>query len=278
MLRSPPLQLQIEDGAPLGRVGQVEQKDLIETALAQQFAGQPLHAVGGGHHEHGAALLRHPGEQAGQHPLAGAAVAAAVALSDEVPWYWVSAVNPIGMSSGLLAPLHRQIEADRRQFQYGGANVTRTLRDEIGQGFSIALLAGFRGIVADFLWIKGDDCWKERAWVKQSEYIENAVKLQPRSTYFWDAGAWHMGWNIAYAERVGTNDVPIAQALTRERYWHQRARALLERGIQNLPNRFDLYYKLGFLYDQKLVRDCGGDEACRQERYAKAAEIGRAHV
>mgnify|MGYP003339983669 CR=1 FL=1 len=83
VLRSPPLQLQIEDGAPLGRVGQVEQKDLIETPFAQQFAGQPLHAVGGGHHEHGAALLGHPGEQAGQHPLAGAAITTARAAGRE---------------------------------------------------------------------------------------------------------------------------------------------------------------------------------------------------
>ena len=71
-------QLQVEDGAPFRRAGELQQEDLVEAALAQQLGRQPFHGVGGGNHEHGAALLRHPGEHAGQHPLAGAAIAAAV--------------------------------------------------------------------------------------------------------------------------------------------------------------------------------------------------------
>ena len=74
-----PFELQIEDGAPFAGIGQGQQEDLIEAALAQQFGRQALHPIGGGHHEHGAGLFGHPGEQAGQHPLARATVAAAIA-------------------------------------------------------------------------------------------------------------------------------------------------------------------------------------------------------
>jgi len=179
----------------------------------------------------------------------------------------------LALPACLLAPLQNRIEHERREFQYGGVSVTRELRDQIGQGLAIALLAGFRGVAADFIWIRGHGFWEKRQWLKQAEAIENAVKLQPRSTLFWDSGAWHMGWNIAYAERVGTNGSTVAQGLARERYWHQRARAFLERGVQNIPNRFDLYFKLGFLYDQKLARGCGGDADCAKAQHAKAAEL-----
>ncbi|MEI6084860.1 MAG: hypothetical protein WCS70_11220 [Verrucomicrobiota bacterium] len=179
----------------------------------------------------------------------------------------------IAVPAWALLPLQHQIESERRQLQYGGSPVTREIRDQIGQGLAIALLAGFRGVAADFIWIRGHDFWEKRQWFKQAECIENTAKLQPRSTFFWDSGAWHMAWNIAYAERIGTNDSTVAQALTRERYWHQRGRAFLERGVQNIPNRFDLYFKLGWLHEQKLRRDCGGYPACEKAEYAKAAEL-----
>lgn len=172
----------------------------------------------------------------------------------------------------LMTPLTKHIETERRQLQYGGATVTREMRDQIGQGLAIALLAGFRGIAADFIWIRGHDCWEKREWLKQAECIENSVKLQPRSTFFWDVGAWHMGWNIAYAERIGTNEIPPALAQRREQEWHRRARNFLERGVQNIPNRYDLYFKLGWLHERKLVGDCDDDE-CKKAEYAKAAEL-----
>lgn len=179
----------------------------------------------------------------------------------------------VALPAWLMTPLQRQIVQERRQLAYGGAPVTRELRDQIGQGMAIALLAGFRGIAADFIWIRGHDYWEKRQWFKQAECIENTAKLQPRSTFFWDSGAWHMAWNIAYAERIGTNGSTVAQAITRERYWHQRGRAFLERGLQNIPNRFDLYFKLGWLYEQKLARDCGGDVDCAKTNFTKAAEL-----
>jgi hypothetical protein len=183
------------------------------------------------------------------------------------------AVAVVAIPAWLMAPLQARIEQERQQLQYGGAPFTREMRDQIGQGLAIALLAGFRGVVADFVWIRGHHYWEKRQWILQAECLENTVKLQPRSTFFWDTGAWHMGWNIAHAERVGTNGITVAQGLLRERYWHQRARDFLERGIANIPNRFDLYFKLGWLHQQKLIRACGGDPACEKEHHRQAAEL-----
>jgi len=171
-----------------------------------------------------------------------------------------------------MQPWHNQILAERQHLKYGGAPVTRELRDRIGQGLAIALLAGFRGVAADFIWLRGQGFWEQRQWFKQSECIESAVKLQPQSIFFWDVGAWHMTWNIAYAESTAPDIATRAEGIRRERLWHDRGREFLERGLQNIPNRFDLYYKLGWVYYQKLAADCGGEPACQQARYRKAAE------
>ena len=171
-----------------------------------------------------------------------------------------------------LRPWQTQILAERQQLKYGGVPVTRELRDQIGQGLAIALLAGFRGVAADFIWLRGQGFWEQRQWFKQSECLENAVKLQPQSVFFWDVGAWHMAWNIAYAERIASDNATLAAGIRRERLWHDRGREFLERGLQNIPNRFELHYKLGWLYYQKLVYDCGGEPDCQQARYRTAAE------
>jgi hypothetical protein len=172
----------------------------------------------------------------------------------------------------LLTPLQQQIHRERDELKYGGITINRELRDQIGQGLAIALLAGFRGVVADFIWIRSHSHWEKKEWVLQAEAIENTVKLQPQSTLFWDVGAWHMAWNIGYAERVDTNNVTEAQGIARERLWHLRAKAFLERGLQNVPNRFDLYFKLGWLYQHKLLGHCGGDKNCERATEAKIAE------
>ena len=164
-----------------------------------------------------------------------------------------------------LAPLEQRIHRERNRLKYGSAKAALTLHDRISQNAWIALLAGFRGVVADFIWIQGHQFWENKQWLRQYRTLETTVMLQPQSILFWDVGAWHMAWNIGYAERVDTNNLTQAQGLKRERIWHERARDFLLRGIENIPNRFDLYFKLGWLYQQKFKDDCAA-AAC----FAKA--------
>jgi hypothetical protein len=171
----------------------------------------------------------------------------------------------------LLLPLDRQIHADRQQLKYGGLRVTRAIRDRVGQEGAIALLAGFRGIVADFIWIQGHSRWEKKQWLQQYNDMQMVVFLQPQSTLFWDVGAWHMAYNIGYAERVDTNNYTVAQGLKRERVWHDRARDFLKRGIENIPHRYDLYFKLGWLYWHKYK-----DAASAAREFQRAAQFPEA--
>src|SRR5437867_5812428 len=122
-----------------------------------------------------------------------------------------------------LAPLEQRIHRERNRLKYGSAKAALTLHDRISQNAWIALLAGFRGVVADFIWIQGHQFWENKQWLRQYRTLETTVMLQPQSILFWDVGAWHMAWNIGYAERIATNNLTQAQGLARERIWHEHA-------------------------------------------------------
>jgi hypothetical protein len=136
----------------------------------------------------------------------------------------------------------------------------------IGQGLAIGLLAGFRGVAADFLWIQAHTCRERRDWLRQYRNMELATTLQPRSGMFWETGAWHMAWNIGYAVGVDPAHRTQAEALKQQQLWHERARQFLLRGIENIPNRYDLYFALGWLYQNKFHDDCRATDA-----YSRAA-------
>src|ERR1043166_7869558 len=108
----------------------------------------------------------------------------------------------IVVPSLLMLPLQNNISAERVSRRYGGARVNRKLRDVLGQKAAIALLAGFRGIVADFMWIRAHGYWEKKQWLQQFRDMEVVTTLQPQSVLFWDEGAWHMAWNIGYAVSV----------------------------------------------------------------------------
>lgn len=171
----------------------------------------------------------------------------------------------------LTLRLQGDIRHERERLKYGGAHVDRAMRDVIGQGMAIGLLAGFRAVVADFVWIGSHTNWEKKQWFQQYNKMQIVTTLQPQSVLFWDAGAWHMAWNIGYAERVDTNNYTVAQGIKREQLWHERARQFLMRGIQNIPNRYELYFKLGWLYDQKYKDPC-----LAAEQYRKAASFSNA--
>jgi hypothetical protein len=171
----------------------------------------------------------------------------------------------------LMQPLDNHIRAERQALKYGGAHVNRSLRLQLGQGMAIALLAGFRGVVADFVWIQSHGYWEKKEWLRQYRDMEMVVTLQPQSTLFWDTSAWHMAWNIGYAVSVDTNVYTKAQGLKRQREWWDRAGEFLKRGIDNVPNRYDLYFSLAWLYDQKYKDFCRAEEL-----FGKAASFPEA--
>ncbi|MDD2707944.1 MAG: hypothetical protein PHV34_08040 [Verrucomicrobiae bacterium] len=144
------------------------------------------------------------------------------------------------------------IQKKRQELKLGGTAISTELRSKLGQNLAVALLSGFRGIVADFIWLRAHSAWEKEIWYKLKEGIELAVILQPHCISFWDIGSWHMAWNASYGESVNPKYPSDAYRLKAQRDWIEAGRRFLEDGIRNNPDSYDLYFKMGWLIDQKF--------------------------
>ena len=109
-----------------------------------------------------------------------------------------------------------------------------------------AILGGFREVAASMLWMKAHDMWDsgEGTSAKALNIMRTVTLLDPHWLEPWRITGWHLCYNL-YVE---TKD-PKRQA----EFLRLGINALKE-GISWNPNRYDLYFELGWTYFDK-VRD-----------------------
>jgi tetratricopeptide (TPR) repeat protein len=109
-----------------------------------------------------------------------------------------------------------------------------------------AILGGFREVAASMLWMKADQLWEsaegtsvEALWTMRLTTMLDPHWLEP----------WRMtGWHLAYNLFVETNDPKLRAEFL------QMGVDCLKEGISWNPDRYDLYFELGWTYFDK-VRD-----------------------
>ncbi len=121
-------------------------------------------------------------------------------------------------------------------------------------------LGGFRGLVADFLWLRGIQLQDEGRFDELTLLYKLILDLQPHLTGVWAYHSWNFAYNLAY------------EAGTPQERWHwiKTGLDLLEKdGISRVPDSYHLYYELGHAYYFRVSAK-GGDPFYRhyQERLA----------
>jgi hypothetical protein len=141
------------------------------------------------------------------------------------------------------------------------------LRERVGQTAFIAILGGFRSVVADLLFIDAHFAWERVDWSQLLLRLQQVTMLQPHVTMFWDVAAWHMAWN---ASTAASNDASLSLAGRKrlQNEYIELGRNFLERGIANNPKNPQLYEALARLYRDKL-----NDHAWASENFLKASRL-----
>ena len=161
-----------------------------------------------------------------------------VALSVVLKWNWETA-----------------LAKQKDHYQLHTVTLNIHLRSQMSQNLAVALLGGFRGSVADFIWLKAHDAWMDGIWYKLKEGIQLAVILQPKSIYFWDVGAWHMAYNASYGESENKKYPTEAYRIRAQRAWINDGKAFLEEGIRNNPDSWELHFRLAWLISDRNKYD-----------------------
>lgn len=169
---------------------------------------------------------------------------------------------------GAKLPFERKLAATHEQLHFQQAKLNLNLREQIGQLGFVAALSGFRALVADFLFIQAHVAWERVEWGRVLLLFRQVTTLQPRSILFWEMAAWHMGWNASVAAFNNPNQPRQALRIKAQREYFALAKDFLEHGIQNNPDKPQLYESLGRLYKDKY-----GDHLKASEAFAQAAAL-----
>lgn len=112
-----------------------------------------------------------------------------------------------------------------------------------GVRFVTVALGGFRGLLADGLWLRAAQKQDEGRYFEVAQLSEWISRLEPRYPEIWSYHAWNLAYNIG---AMFPNPADRWQ-------WIQRGvRLLRDEGIPANPRNSKLYWDLGWLYSDKI--------------------------
>jgi hypothetical protein len=164
-------------------------------------------------------------------------------------------------------PAEHSLSLQHRQLQFADI-ADLDLREKIGQLGFVATLSGFRGMLADFLFVQAHVAWERTEWGRVLFLFRQVTTLQPHVPLFWDMAAWHMAWNASAAAMNDQSQPRLALRVKAQREYFALGKDFLERGIKNNPSKPQLYEAMARLYREKF-----NDHAGAAECYAKAAAL-----
>ncbi|MGD9497815.1 MAG: tetratricopeptide repeat protein [Armatimonadota bacterium] len=153
----------------------------------------------------------------------------------------------IGLFIG-LQPLNDSLSYDRLVLGYGRpTEVTKILQYDAPAMTSVmvgAMLGGFREVAAAMLWLKTQTMWHSGSGTEWDALylMRMTTLLDPHWLEPWRITAWHMAYNL-YVE---TDDAEVQAMLL------DKAVDVLKEGISWNPDRYDLYFELGWTYFDKI--------------------------
>ena len=125
-----------------------------------------------------------------------------------------------------------------------------------------AMLGSFRGVAANFLWLKMHRLWDEGKAADVAKYNEaqdvmrTVTLLDPHWLEPWIFAGWHYAYNLSYeAEDLAKK----SQTASEQQHYYELQGRLIETGVDYLkegisynPNIYDLYFELSWTYFDKL--------------------------
>jgi len=130
--------------------------------------------------------------------------------------------------------------------------------------FTTVALGGFRGLIANALWIRSNDLQMEDKFFEQVQLADWITKLEPTFVQVWVVQAWNMAYNIS---------VKFRDPYDRWR-WVQRGIELLrDEGLKYNPKETLIYRELGWFFQHKMGQNL--DDAHLVYKYEWAKEMTR---
>lgn len=135
----------------------------------------------------------------------------------------------------------RQLNRDRESL--GLTRVTPLENAPPLLAFTTVALGGFRGLIANFLWIRASELQEDDKFFEMAQLSDWITKLEPHFSAVWVFQAWNMSYNIS----VKFKDYP-----DRWRWVERGIELLRDEGLKYNPNDVLLYRELAWHFQHKM--------------------------
>src|SRR6267378_3862309 len=145
---------------------------------------------------------------------------------------------------GLVSRFQGSLNQQRAQPELGltrgvglGSNAPPVL------AFTTVALVGFRGLIANALWIRANDLQQDGKYFEMVQLADWITKLEPSLTQVWTVQAWNMAYNIS---------VKFTNPADRWRWVLRGIELLRDEGLRYNPKEPGLYNGLAMLFQHKM--------------------------
>lgn len=151
---------------------------------------------------------------------------------------------------GAMFPYAQWLNRVKAEHDLGEAAIGQV--DAGGFMMKLFLLGGFRGIVANYLWIQAEEHKINHDWDRLKTTVDLITKLQPHFLSIWT----FQGWNLAY-------NVSVEWDAPEDKYdWIKQGIKFVQQGVERNQKSPDLvwdtawfyYHKLGFSDESIILR------------------------
>ncbi len=138
---------------------------------------------------------------------------------------------------------HIQNSLNRYREQYGLTTIAPLENAPPALAFTTVALGGFRGLIANALWIRASNLQEENKYFEMVQLADWITKLEPRFAEVWRMQAWNMAYNIS---------VKFKNPEDRWRWVQRGIQLLRDDGLRYNPRETQLYYELSIIFGHKI--------------------------
>lgn len=109
--------------------------------------------------------------------------------------------------------------------------------------FTTVALGGFRGLIANILWIRANDLQEEDKYFEMMQLASWITKLEPHFVQVWTVQAWNMAYNIS---------VKFKEPQDRWRWVRRGLELLRDDGLRYNPDEPLIYRELAWFFQHKM--------------------------
>jgi hypothetical protein len=125
--------------------------------------------------------------------------------------------------------------------------------------FTTVALGGFRGLIANALWIRANDLQQDDKFFEAAQLATWITELEPSFTQVWLFQAWNMAYNIS----VKFKDFP-----DRWRWVERGIELLRDEGLRYNPNDILIYRELAWFFQHKMGQNLDDANVYYKQQWA----------